>query len=81
MRNLRKCNGFGFVVAVMNKLISRLSVRSIVVLLFVVGALILAVIDSSFRPTYGHLADVAIGGYLGQLMPQPIQGVIERDPH
>lgn len=60
----------------MNKLISRLTVRSIVVLLFVVGALILAAIDRSFRPTYGDLASVAIGGYLGQMMPQPInQGV------
>lgn len=61
-----------------NKLLSRLTVRSIVVLLFVTGTLILAAIDVSFRPTYGHLADVAIGGYLGQLMPQPInQGVID----
>lgn len=63
----------------MNKLISRLTVRSIVLLLFVFGALILAAIDSSFRPTYGHLADVAIGGYLGQLIPQPInKGVIDK---
>lgn len=62
----------------MNKLLSRLTVRSIVVLLFVVGALILAAIDQSFRPTYGDLANVAIGGYLGQLMPQPMnQGVID----
>ena len=62
---------------VMNKLLSRLTVRSIVVLLFVTGALILAAIDKEFRPTYGHLADVAIGGYLGQLMPGPIKGVID----
>lgn len=50
--------------------ISRLSVRSVVVLLFVFGALIIATIDPSFRDSYAHLADVAIGGYLGQLIPQ-----------
>jgi uncharacterized membrane protein len=61
----------------MNKSLGRLTVRSVVVLLFVIGALILAAIDSSFRPTYGHLADVAIGGYLGQLIPQPIKGAID----
>jgi len=59
----------------MNKFLGRLTVRSVVVLLFVIGALILAAIDSSFRPTYGHLADVAIGGYLGQLVPQSVKGI------
>lgn len=50
--------------------ISTLSVRSFVVLLFVFGALVIATIDPSFRDNYAHLADVAIGGYLGQLIPQ-----------
>lgn len=52
------------------KILSRLSIRSFVVLIFVLGALIIAAIDPSFRPSYAHLADVAIGGYLGQLVPQ-----------
>lgn len=51
-------------------ILSRLSIRSFVVLIFVLGALIIAAIDPSFRPSYAHLADVAIGGYLGQLVPQ-----------
>lgn len=55
------------------KLLSRLSFRSIIVFLFAVGSLILAFIDPTFRPTFGHLADVAIGGYLGQLIPQSIK--------
>lgn len=54
----------------MNRFLSRLTVRSFVVILFVIGSLILAARDPSFRPTYGHLADVAVGGYLGQLLPQ-----------
>lgn len=52
------------------KNLSKLSIRSIIVLLFVFGALVIAAIDPSFRPSYAHLADVAIGGYLGQLIPQ-----------
>ena len=48
---------------------SRLSIRSVVVLLFVIGALVIATIDPSFRDSYAHLADVASGGYLGQLIP------------
>lgn len=49
--------------------LSKLSVRSFVVILFVIGALVIATIDPSFRNSYAHLADVAIGGYLGQLIP------------
>lgn len=52
------------------KILSKLSIRSFVILIFVLGALVLAAIDPSFRPSYAHLADVAIGGYLGQLVPQ-----------
>lgn len=52
------------------KSLSKLSTRSIIVLLFVIGALIIAAIDPSFRDSYARLADVALGGYLGQLVPQ-----------
>lgn len=45
------------------------SIRSVVVLLLVVGALALAVLDEKFRPTFGDLAKVGVGGYLGQLFP------------
>lgn len=50
--------------------LSKLSIRSIIALLFVLGALVIAVIDPSFRDNYARLADVALGGYLGQLIPQ-----------
>lgn len=50
--------------------ISKLSIRSIIALLFVLGALVIAIIDPSFRDNYARLADVALGGYLGQLIPQ-----------
>lgn len=49
---------------------SRISVRSVVVLLFVFGALVIAAIDPSFRDNYARLADVFLGGYLGQLAPK-----------
>ena len=49
---------------------TKISIRSIVVLLLVVGALTLAVLDEKFRPTFGDLAKVGVGGYLGQLLPQ-----------
>lgn len=48
---------------------SKLSVRSVVVLLLVLGALALAGIDEKFRPVFGDLAKVGVGGYLGQLLP------------
>ena len=50
--------------------LSKLSIRSIIALLFVLGALVIAVIDPSFRDNYARLADVALGGYLGQLIPK-----------
>lgn len=52
------------------KILSKVSIRSLIVLLFVLGALVIAAIDPSFRPSYARLADVALGGYLGQLVPQ-----------
>lgn len=50
--------------------LSKLSIRSIIALLFVFGALVIAYIDPSFRDNYARLADVALGGYLGQLVPR-----------
>lgn len=51
-------------------LANRLSVRSVVILLLVIGCLIVAIIDISFRPTFGDIAKIGIGGYLGQLLPE-----------
>jgi hypothetical protein len=52
------------------KMLSKLSVRSVVVIILVVGALALAVGDDNFRPTFGDLAKVGVGGYLGQMLPE-----------
>ncbi|MGI8504108.1 MAG: hypothetical protein ACR2LR_23685 [Hassallia sp.] len=49
---------------------NKLSVRSVVVIILVVGALVLAIADDNFRPTFGDLAKIGIGGYLGQLLPE-----------
>lgn len=51
-------------------MLSRLTVRSVVVIILVVGALVLAIADPNFRPTFGDLAKIGIGGYLGQLLPE-----------
>ena len=47
-----------------------LSVRSAVVVVLVAGSLGLAVIDKDYRPLFARLADVGLGGYLGQLIPR-----------
>jgi hypothetical protein len=52
------------------KMLSKLNVRSVVVIILVVGALVLAVADDNFRPTFGDLAKVGVGGYLGQMLPE-----------
>ncbi|MBW4477044.1 MAG: hypothetical protein KME54_09235, partial [Tolypothrix brevis GSE-NOS-MK-07-07A] len=49
---------------------SRLTVRSVVVIILVVGAFALAIADDNFRPTFGDLAKVGVGGYLGQMLPE-----------
>jgi hypothetical protein len=51
-------------------MLSRLTVRSVIVIILVVGALALAIVDANFRPTFGDLAKVGVGGYLGQLLPE-----------
>jgi hypothetical protein len=51
-------------------MLSKLTVRSAVVIILVIGALVLAITDHNFRPTFGDLAKVGVGGYLGQLLPE-----------
>jgi hypothetical protein len=48
----------------------KISVRSFVVLLLVIGCLGLAVADDRLRPVFGDLAKVGVGGYLGQMLPE-----------
>ncbi|BAZ66266.1 hypothetical protein NIES4106_53450 [Fischerella sp. NIES-4106] len=48
----------------------RINTRSLIVLLLVVGSVAIALHDEKFRPIFGDLAKVAIGGYLGQLIPE-----------
>ena len=45
------------------------SCRQFIVLLFSLSACVLAYYDPSFRPTFGNLVNLAVGGYLGQLIP------------
>lgn len=47
-----------------------LTVRSAVILAFVVGSFVLAILDDQFRTIFGDLAKVCVGGYFGQLVPQ-----------
>lgn len=51
-------------------LLANVSVRSVVVLSFVWAAIYLAVIDENFRTRFADLVYVAVGGYLGQLLPK-----------
>ncbi|WP_219725458.1 hypothetical protein [Fischerella thermalis] len=48
----------------------RFSTRSLIMILLVLGAMGLAVVDERFRPVFGDLAKVGVGGYLGQLIPE-----------
>ena len=51
-------------------MLSRFNVRSVVVIILVVGALVLAIADDNFRSTFGDLAKVGVGGYLGPMLPE-----------
>jgi C4-dicarboxylate transporter len=51
-------------------MLTKLSVRSVVVIILVIGAFVLAIADHNFRPTFGDLAKVGVGGYLGQMLPE-----------
>ena len=46
-------------------MLSRLTVRSVIVIILVVGAFVLAVVDDNFRPTFGDLALGRRRGVLG----------------
>ncbi len=46
------------------------SCRQFVVLVFSLGAVALAYFDPSFRPTFGNLVNLTVGGYLGQMIPR-----------
>ncbi|MBW4568621.1 MAG: hypothetical protein KME31_11520 [Tolypothrix carrinoi HA7290-LM1] len=37
-------------------MLSRITVRSVIVIILVIGALLLAICDRNFRPTFGDLA-------------------------
>lgn len=50
-------------------MIKGVSIRSLVVLLLVVGSLYLAVVDKRYRNHLSDLAHIGLGGYLGQLVP------------
>jgi hypothetical protein len=51
-------------------ILDRINTRSLVVLILVCGAVFLAIVDPSFRPSYSNLSNIALGGYLAQLLPQ-----------
>lgn len=51
-------------------MLSRITVRSVVVIILVLGCLALAIADHSFRSTFGDLAKIGVGGYLGQMLPE-----------
>jgi hypothetical protein len=52
------------------ELVLRFKTRSLVVSLLTAGAIALAIHDPAFRPTFGNIVSVGLGGYLGQLFPQ-----------
>jgi RsiW-degrading membrane proteinase PrsW (M82 family) len=43
---------------------------SILVILFVCGLLVLAIMDVNYRPIFSDLAKVCVGGYIGLLVPK-----------
>ena len=50
-------------------MLPRISVRSIIVIILVIGAFVLAIASHNFRPTSGSLPSDGIGGYLSQILP------------
>ncbi len=44
--------------------------RTAIALVLVAGTAILAIMDESFRPTFGEIAKLGLAGYLGQLVPR-----------
>lgn len=47
-----------------------INTRSIVVIVLILGFFVLAIIDENFRAAFVSLANVGVGGYLGQLVPR-----------
>jgi hypothetical protein len=47
-----------------------LSIRSLVVMFFVVGNCVLAIADKSYRPDFNQLSGMAITGYFAQMKPR-----------
>ncbi len=52
------------------KPLSKYEILGLVVLVLAVGSLVLAVIDSSTRPAFADLTKIAVGAYIGLLMPK-----------
>lgn len=46
------------------------TMRSLIVFMFAIGSFWLAVTDPSYRPSFKDLGQIALGGYLGQMLPQ-----------
>jgi hypothetical protein len=57
----------------MEKILTKITVRSVVVLVLVVGGFGLAIVDPSFRASFADLAKFGVGGYLGQMLPESKQ--------
>jgi hypothetical protein len=53
-----------------NKFPSKDQFLGLIVLFLVIGNIALAIIDSSTRPSFVDLSKVALGAYLGLLMPR-----------
>lgn len=50
--------------------VKKASVRSLVILILVIGSCFLAIIDKEFRDTsFGNIVTYGLGGYTGQLIP------------
>jgi hypothetical protein len=52
-----------------NRLPSKELILAAIVLLLVTGSLILAVIDDNYRDAFADLTKVALGAYIGLLIP------------
>lgn len=50
--------------------LQKLSVRSLVVLFFVVGNCVLAIADKDYRVSFQKLSELALVGYFTQLKPR-----------
>ncbi len=50
-----------------------INIHSVVILLMVLGSFGLALCDEEFRPIFGDLAKVGVGGYLGRLLPELVE--------